>query len=135
MDKSLLKISGIIAIVVGILYCITIVGAIVGIPLIIGGNKIKSYADCTDEQVIDAKDSILVWTIVFLLFNQLSGILLLIFYIDCIDKNRGISTTNTTKNVNTDDKYEELEKLKKLYDEKVLTKEEFENEKNRILNK
>ena len=82
MDKSLLKISGIIAIVVGILYCITIVGAIVGIPLIIGGNKIKSYADCTDEQVIDAKDSILVWTIVFLLFNQLSCILLLIFYID-----------------------------------------------------
>ena len=135
MDKSLLKISGIIDIVVGILYCITIVGAIVGIPLIIGGNKIKSYADCTDEQVIDAKDSILVWTIVFLLFNQLSGILLLIFYIDCIDKNRGKSTTNTTKNVNTDDKYEELEKLKKLYDEKVLTKEEFENEKNRILNK
>ena len=135
MDKSLLKISGIIAIAVGILYCITIVGAIVGIPLIIGGNKIKSYADCTDEQVIDAKDSILVWTIVFLLFNQLSGILLLIFYIDCIDKNRGKSTTNTTKNVNTDDKYEELEKLKKLYDEKVLTKEEFENEKNRILNK
>ena len=135
MDKSLLKISGIIAIVVGILYCITIVGAIVGIPLIIGGNKIKSYADCTDEQVIDAKDSILVWTIVFLLCNQLSGILLLIFYIDCIDKNRGKSTTNTTKNVNTDDKYEELEKLKKLYDEKVLTKEEFENEKNRILNK
>ena len=135
MDKSLLKISGIIAIVVGILYCITIVGAIVGIPLIIGGNKIKSYADCTDEQVIDAKDSILVWTIVFLLFNQLSGILLLIFYIDCIDKNRGKSTTNTTKTVNTDDKYEELEKLKKLYDEKVLTKEEFENEKNRILNK
>ena len=135
MDKSLLKISGIIAIVVGILYCITIVGAIVGIPLIIGGNKIKSYADCTDEQVIDAKDSILVWTIVFLLFNQLSGILLLIFYIDCIDKNRGKSTTNTTKNVNTDEKDEELEKLKKLYDEKVLTKEEFENEKNRILNK
>lgn len=135
MDKTLLKISGIIAIVVGILYCITIVGAIVGIPLIIGGNKIKSYADCTDEQVIDAKDSILVWTIVFLLFNQLSGILLLIFYIDTLDKNRGKSTTNTTKSVNTDDKYEELEKLKKLYDEKVLTKEEFENEKNRILNK
>lgn len=135
MDKTLLKISGIIAIVVGILYCITIVGAIVGIPLIIGGNKIKSYADCTDEQVIDVKDSILVWTIVFLLFNQLSGILLLIFYIDCIDKNRGKSTTNTTKSVNTDDKYEELEKLKRLYDEKVLTKEEFENEKNRILNK
>lgn len=136
MDKTLLKISGIIAIVVGILYCITIVGAIVGIPLIIGGNKIKSYADYTDEEVLKVKDSILVWTIVFLLFNQLSGILLLIFYIDTLDKNRGKTTSsNTNKTVNIDDKYEELEKLKRLYDEKVLTKEEFENEKNRILNK
>lgn len=126
MDKTLLKISGIIAIVVGVLYCVTIVGAIVGIPLIIGGNKIKSYAEYTDEQIMNVKDSILIWAIVFLIFNQISGILLLIFYIDGLDKNRGKTTTvNTNKEVNIDNKYEELEKLKRLYDDKVLTKEEF----------
>ena len=45
MDKSLLKISGIIAIVFGILACLTLVGAIVGVPLIIGGAKMKEYAE------------------------------------------------------------------------------------------
>lgn len=34
-----------------------------------------------------------------------------------------------------DDKYESLEKIKKLYDEKVFTKEEYQKEKEKILNK
>lgn len=139
MDKSLLKISGIIAIVFGILACLTLVGAIVGVPLIIGGAKMKEYADYTDEQIIDNKDKILIWTIVFLFFCQISGILLLIFYIDSIGKyEKGITGDNmnyqSNMNTNNNAKYEELEKVKKLYDEKILTKEEYEKEKERILN-
>lgn len=149
MDKSLLKISGIIAIVVGVLACLTLIGAIVGVPLIIGGAKIKEYADYTDEQILVIKDKILIWTIVFLFFCQLSGILLLIFYIDTIgkyEKGLGINTDNMNFNGNmnynnnannmgvNNNKYEELEKVKKLYDEKILTKEEYEKEKSRILN-
>lgn len=149
MDKSLLKISGIIAIVVGVLACLTLIGAIVGVPLIIGGAKIKEYADYTDEQILVIKDKILIWTIVFLFFCQLSGILLLIFYIDTIgkyEKGLGINTDNMNFNGNmnynnnannmgvNNNKYEELEKIKKLYDEKILTKEEYEKEKSRILN-
>lgn len=134
MDKSLLKVSGVISIVVGVIYCLSIIGAIVGIPLIIGGIKIKDYASYSDIQIYESKDTILIWTIVFLLFNQISGILLLIFYIDNIGK-----TTTNNNNINTNntnsDKYEELEKIKKLYDEKILTKEEYENEKSRILDK
>lgn len=139
MDKSLLKISGIIAIVFGILACLTLVGAIVGVPLIIGGAKMKEYADYTDEQIIANKDKILIWTIVFLFFCQISGILLLIFYIDSIGKyEKGITGYNmnyqSNMNTNNNTKYEELEKVKKLYDEKILTKEEYEKEKERILN-
>ena len=139
MDKSLLKISGIIAIVFGILACLTLVGAIVGVPLIIGGAKMKEYADYTDEQIIANKDKILIWTIVFLFFCQISGILLLIFYIDSIGKyEKGITGDNmnyqSNMNTNNNAKYEELEKVKKLYDEKILTKEEYEKEKERILN-
>lgn len=139
MDKSLLKISGIIAIVSGILACLTLVGAIVGVPLIIGGSKMKEYADYTDEQIIANKDKILIWTIVFLFFCQISGILLLIFYIDSIGKyEKGITGDNmnyqSNMNTNNNAKYEELEKVKKLYDEKILTKEEYEKEKERILN-
>lgn len=139
MDKSLLKISGIIAIVFGILACLTLVGAILGVPLIIGGAKMKEYAGYTDEQIIANKDKILIWTIVFLFFCQISGILLLIFYIDSIGKyEKGITgdSMNYQSNMNTNNnaKYEELEKVKKLYDEKILTKEEYEKEKERILN-
>lgn len=139
MDKSLLKISGIIAIVFGVLACLTLVGAIVGVPLIIGGAKMKEYADYTDEQIVANKDKILIWTIVFLFFCQISGILLLIFYIDSIGKyEKGITGDNmnyqSNMNTNNNAKYEELEKVKKLYDEKILTKEEYEKEKERILN-
>ncbi|MCI5879209.1 MAG: DUF5362 domain-containing protein [Bacillales bacterium] len=139
MDKSLLKISGIIAIVFGVLACLTLAGAIVGVPLIIGGAKMKEYADYTDEQIIANKDKILIWTIVFLFFCQISGILLLIFYIDSIGKyEKGITGDNmnyqSNMNTNSNAKYEELEKVKKLYDEKILTKEEYEKEKERILN-
>lgn len=139
MDKSLLKISGIIAIIFGVLACLTLVGAIVGVPLIIGGAKMKEYADYTDEQIIANKDKILIWTIVFLFFCQISGILLLIFYIDSIGKyEKGITGDNmnyqSNMNTNNNTKYEELEKVKKLYDEKILTKEEYEKEKERILN-
>lgn len=134
MDKSLLKVSGIISIVVGVIYCLSIIGAIIGIPLIIGGIKIKDYASYSDIQIYESKDTILIWTIVFLLFNQISGILLLIFYIDNIGKTTNNNNNTNTNNTNSD-KYEELEKIKKLYDEKILTKEEYENEKSRILNK
>ena len=82
MNKSLLKISGIISIVLGIICCLTIFGAIIGVPLIIGGNKIKDMANLSDQELLQQKDTILIWMVVFLVFNQISGILLLIFYID-----------------------------------------------------
>ncbi len=130
MNKSLLKISGIISIVLGIICCLTIFGAIVGVPLIIGGNKIKDMANLSDKELMTQKDTILIWMVVFLVFNQISGILLLIFYIDMDG-----SFSNTFNNTKSNNKYDELEKLKKLYDDKVLTKEEFETEKEKILNK
>lgn len=131
MNKSLLKISGIISIVLGIICCLTIFGAIIGVPLIIGGNKIKDMANLSDQELLQQKDTILIWMVVFLVFNQISGILLLIFY---IDMDGSISSSFKGSN-NNDNKYDELEKLKKLYDDKVLTKEEFETEKEKILNK
>lgn len=124
MKKNLLEIAGIISLVLGILACLTVVGIIVGIPLIIGGNKIKGMANMSDQEILENKDTILIWTIVFLLINQISGIILLIFYIDL---------DSIESKVNT--KYDELEKAKKLYDDKVLSKEEYEKEKERILNK
>lgn len=133
MDKSLLKISGIISIVIGIICCITIFGAIVGIPMIIGGAKFKDYSNLSDKELLMHKDTIIIWTIVFLFINQISGILGLIFV---VTNNLFNTENNSNTNVNNldNEKYVILERLKKLYDDKVLTKEEYEKEKEKVLN-
>lgn len=130
MEKSLLNISGIIAFIVGILACITIVGAIVGVPLIIGGNKLRDLAMASDEEVFREKDTILIWTIVFMYLCQISGVLSLIFYILMLNKyNESITGGSNFKPSG----YQELEELKKIYDDGIITKKEYEERKAKIL--
>ncbi len=125
-DKTLLKIAGIVSIVIGVLCCITIIGLIVGIPLIIGGDKLKEISQSNGPDTKQDTETILIWTIIFFFINQISFVFLLIYYLKSSDYKYYDSTEN--------DKYDKLEKLKKLYDSKVLTKEEYEREKDRILN-
>lgn len=129
MNKTLLNIAGIISLIFGIICTITIIGAIVGVPMIIGGNKLRELSNMDDSEIYKNKDTLIIWMVVFLFINQISAVLILIYYIM-------LETSMTSDNTkeNTMDKYDELEKLNNLYKEKVLTKEEFEKEKERILN-
>ena len=129
MNKTLLNIAGIISLIFGIICTITIIGAIVGIPMIIGGNKLRELSNMDDSEIYKNKDTLIIWMVVFLFINQISAVLILIYYIMLETS----MTSNNTKE-NTMDKYDELEKLNNLYKEKVLTKEEYEKEKERILN-
>lgn len=129
MNKTLLNIAGIISLIFGIICTITIIGAIVGVPMIIGGNKLRELSNMDDSEIYKNKDTLIIWMVVFLFINQISAVLILIYYIML----ESSMTSNNTKE-NTIDKYDELEKLNNLYKEKVLTKEEFEKEKERILN-
>lgn len=125
-DKTLLKIAGIISIVIGAFYCITIIGLIIGIPLIIGGDKLKQISERRGQDTKQEVETILIWTIVFFFINQISFVFSLIYYLK--------SSSYKYYESGRDDKYDRLEKLKKLYDSKILTKEEYEREKERILN-
>ena len=129
MNKTLLNIAGIISLIFGIICTITIIGAIVGVPMIIGGNKLRELSNMDDSEIYKNKDTLIIWMVVFLFINQISAVLVLIYYIM-------LESSMTSDNIkeNTMDKYDELEKLNNLYKEKVLTKEEFEKEKERILN-
>ena len=127
-DKTLLNVAGIIALVLGILVCLTIVGAIVGVPMIIGGLKLREISTLSDDEILKKKDAILIWSIVFLILCTVSGVLGILYYIGLENPNLFGSLSNNN------DKYDELEKLNNLYKEKILTKEEFEKEKDRILN-
>lgn len=129
MNKDLLKVSGLIALIVGIIYCFTIVGAVIGIPIIIGGNKFREYADLSDEELYGNKDNILIWSIVFLIICTISGILSLIVYLGLENPNLFNSSSSNSN------KYDDLERINKLYKDKVITKEEYEMEKQRILSK
>ena len=126
-DKNLLNAAGIVAIVIGIIASLTIFGAIVGVPVIIGGVKLRELSTLSEEEIINRKDTLLIWSIVLLLLCTISGILALIYYI-------GIESPDLFKS-SSDKRYDELEKINKLYKDKVLTKEEYEKEKERILNK
>ena len=128
-DKKLLDVAGIIALVLGILSCLTIFGAVIGIPVIIGGIKLRDLSTLSDEEIANNKDTLLVWSIVFLFLCTVSGVLGLLYYVGIESPNLFNSSTSS------DNKYTELEKLNKLYKDKVLTKEEFEAEKEKILNK
>lgn len=125
-DKTLLKIAGIISIVIGVCFCITIIGLIVGIPLIIGGDKLKQISESIGPNTKQDDETILIWTIVFFFINQISFLLLIIYYIK--------SSNYKYYSSEGDGRYDRLEKLKKLYDSKVLSKEEYEREKEKILN-
>ena len=129
-DKALLKAAAIIGIVIGIISCLFIIGLIWGIPMIIGGYKLYDYSNMPDNEVVNYKSSILGWSIFLIFFSFISGILGLIYYI-------GLTSLNNQmyKDVDSTDYVAELENLKKLYDDKILTKEEYQNKKKQILDK
>lgn len=123
MEKSLLKISGIIAIVLGIFMCITIFLAIVGIFLIIGGSTMMGYTKLSDKEIVNKKNSILGWSIFFLFFSFISGVLGLIFYFT-MDNNVFQKKT---------DYVTEIKKLAEIRKQGLISEEEYTAKKKKIL--
>lgn len=123
MEKTLLKISGIIAIILGIIYCLTIIGAIVGIFLIVGGSTMMGYSNLSEDEIVDKKSSILGWSIFFLFFTVIAGVLGIIAYI----------TVGTDVFGKRDNYIEEIKKLDELRRQGVISTAEYEAKKKKIL--
>lgn len=124
MEKTLLKVSGIIAVILGIIYCLTIIGAIIGIFLIIGGSSMMSYANLSDDDIMEKKNSILGWSIFFLFFTVIAGVLGIVAYI----------TLGTDVFGKKDNYIEEIKKLDELRKQGIISYEEYEAKKKKILN-
>lgn len=123
MEKILLKASGIIAIIAGIFWCFSIIGIIIGIFLIVGGSTIIGYSNKSDEEITEKKNSILSWSIFFLFFTVVGGILGLLFYVT-MDKK-----IFTPKN----DYIDEIKKLNQLREQGIISEKEYEAKKKKIL--
>jgi phosphate/sulfate permease len=123
MEKALLKISGIIACIIGVFCCITIIGLIVGVPLIIGGSTMIGYSNLSDEEVMAKKSSILGWSIFFFFFTFIGGVLGIIFYFTMDNK------VFAKKN----DYIDEIKKLDELRKQGIISDAEYEAKKKKIL--
>ncbi|MDD4298243.1 MAG: SHOCT domain-containing protein [Bacilli bacterium] len=123
MEKTLLKVSGIVALVVGLVWCFTIIGIIIGLPLLVGGISVFGYSNLSDEEIMGKKRSILGWSIFFLCFTFLAGILGLIFY---------FTMDRKTYNENND-YFDEIRKLDQLRNQGMITDKEYEAKKKQIL--
>ena len=123
MEKVLLKIAGIIAIILGIFWSFTIIGMLWGVFLIIGGSTIIGYSNLPDDEVREKKDSILGWSIFFLFFTFFAGILGLIF---CFTMDKAVFA-------NKNDYIDEIKKLDQLRKQGIITDEEYDAKKKKIL--
>lgn len=124
-DKTIVKVAGIVAMVYGGLWCLTIIGALIGIPLLVGGSRMIDFSKMEDEKLEGYKTHYLVWSIIFLVFATIAGVLALVYYVGAYLDNKSSKISYI----------EEIESLKKLYDERAITKEEFETRKKEILEK
>lgn len=75
MNRNLLRTIGILNIVFGIIFAFTIIGSIIGIPLIVSGALYLEYASLSDNELITKRNSIKVWSIIFIFINIASAIL------------------------------------------------------------
>lgn len=123
MDKIVLKISGLIAIIVGIFWCFSVVGLLIGILLIIGGSTVMNYSTMTDKEINNNKSSLLGWSIFFLFFTVIAGVLGLIYYFFSDEKTYSKKSDYT----------EELEKLDELRKKGIINDKEYEAKKKKIL--
>ena len=161
--KVYFNVVRIVSLIFGILFCITIIGAILGIPMIIASNKFKDAYNMSDEELVKNRSSILGWGIFLaIVFSpSIIGLIVLLMFTMMVDnyikniengdyaKNqRSFADTveqgashawNEVKNTFSGDKSsidkqrEELEKLEKMRNENLISEEEYKALRKKIL--
>lgn len=140
-NYAFLLISGILGMITGITACITIVGAIVGIPLIIGASKYLAWAKVSDQELLADKEQLLVWGIVFTILMFPIGAIALVPPLT-MDKNKTTTTTEKseqkeyTSTEATNEKKSKLDRLNELVSLKeqgLIDEKDFEIAKKKIL--
>ena len=80
-NNTLLKVSYIVGLFVGILETISIMGALVGIPTIIISFYIRKISLMTNSEIEKNKEKLFYVSLIYAIISPISGILALIYYI------------------------------------------------------
>lgn len=140
--KTYFTIMSIVMLVVGILWCCTIVGLLWGIPIIIGAQKMKAAENMSHEQLKQNNVTLLVWAIIFGVFASPAGIIAIVFAIlvyNMIEKGTTESKVDVIIEAEPvkDDKTEEikkrLEELERYRENGIITEEEYKQKRKEIL--
>ena len=152
----------IISLIVGILLCITIVGAILGIPLIIASSKFNNARNMTDEELIKNRSSLFGWGIflAIVLAPSIIGLVVVLIFVfmvndyiknleagntEATDKGFGETVKEGTNKAwnglkdtfkgksKLEKQKDQLSELQQMKDEGVITEEEYEAKRKQIL--
>ncbi len=127
--------TGILAIIVGIIFCITIFGIILGVPLIIGANKFFSWSKMSAEEIETERDSIFVWSIVIAILMFPIGLIALVPVFNFEGQLTAKTYNAAPKEESFDSKIDKIKKLHELKEQGVISEEDFKLAKEKILNK
>ncbi len=152
--KTYATVMYIVGLVIGIIFCVTIVGALVGIPLIIGSNKFKIAKDASMSELVEMRSSLLGWGIFYsiVVAGSIFGFICILVcsimvnkYLSGVEEgsmqetislsqfaNRSEETTATQEDSAQSIK-DKLKEIDSLYEEGVITKEEYEAKRKKIL--
>ena len=152
----------IISLVLGIIFCITIVGALLGVPLLMASSKFKAGKDMSDEDLIKNRSNLFGWGIflAIVLSPTIIGLIVMLILVFMVNKHiedleagneeevnkgfgqtvkegtgkawAGIKEAFGVKSSLQKDK-DKLEELQKMKDEGIITEEEYEAKRKQIL--
>ncbi|WP_288762329.1 DUF5362 family protein [uncultured Lacticaseibacillus sp.] len=130
--KTLSYVGAIWSIVVGALLTLSLIGAVVGVPIIIGGALLLKFRNATDEQFIEQRNTMLGWGIFFLIFTVVGGVLELVAYVMAGSADTEEFRAEHQKAQSADD-FDDLERAAEMKEKGVLSETEYESLKERIL--
>lgn len=132
-DKILLKISATVAMIFGIIYSFTIIGALLGIPVLIGAFYINSLIELNKELVKGQTKNIIIWSVLFLLTLNIVSVVLNVVVLVRVNKSNIINATVVeeeptvvSEEVKEETKDEKIKKLQLLKEQGLLTEEEYQ---------
>ena len=132
-----LMLVAILGYIIGVIACITIIGLIIGIPMIMGANRYAYWAKMSNEALQNEVQSMFGWTIFFCIFAFPLGLVALIPYLN-LDADRSSGTVENVKytvsnNDAMQEKIDKIEKLAALKAKGLIDEDDFKAAKAKIL--
>ena len=152
LAKNYFLVAWALSIIAGVLYAITLIGVLISVPLFIGAPKFKKAVDMTDAELVNRRKKLLGWGIFLsiVVAPTIIGIALVLAFVLIVNNHikyieagkvelterslgEAIKDTFCAKEATSDKIKKELEEIQKLRDDGIITDEEYEAKRKKVL--